>query len=212
MQLPSLKKGTWYRFGPSPGQQERWICKGRLWRLRWSLCGAFVSLRLGGSLDGLRGRWYEGTGEGGRLRCRLWRPLKGCRHLSGDGLLQRRGCISWIHCNLHPYLWIMFHKPGCGGTAFLRRGPIRTPPIAISLLIFLPKGKEHEIQNLMPTKFCASDGPAVPSSILCSCWTSRVRTPVAVSHTSCTHTAWIEWIEIKTAATAATEMATWPSR
>lgn len=112
MQLPSLKKGTWYRFGPSPGQQERWICKGRLWRLRWSLCGAFVSLRLGGSLDGLRGRWYEGTGEGGRLRCRLWRPLKGCRHLSGDGLLQRRGCISWIHCNLHPYLWIMFHKPG----------------------------------------------------------------------------------------------------
>lgn len=58
----------------------------------------------------------------------------------------------------------------------------------------------------MPTKFCASDGPAVPSSILCSCWTSRVRTPVAVSHTSCTHTAWIEWIEIKNAANAATEM------
>lgn len=90
--------------------------------------------------------------------------------------------------------------------------PYAHPPIAISLLIFLPKGKEHEIQNLMPTKFCASDGPAVPSSILCSCWTSRVRTPVAVSHTSCTHTAWIEWIAIKNAATAAMEMATGPCR
>lgn len=33
----------------------------------------------------------------------------------------------------------MFHKPGCGGTAFLRRGPIRTPTHRNLALDFSPK-------------------------------------------------------------------------
>ena len=90
------------------GQQERWVCKRRLWSLRWALCCATLPLQHGWSSYSFPSRGYARKVARRRLQLIVWWPVGRSWHLPGDGLFQRGGCVSWVHCNLHSFLWISF--------------------------------------------------------------------------------------------------------
>ena len=90
------------------GQQERWICKRRLWSLRWALCCATLPLQHGWSSYSFPSRGYARKVARRRLQLIVWWPVGRSWHLPGDGLFQWGGCVSWVHCNLHSFLWISF--------------------------------------------------------------------------------------------------------